>query len=60
MGIPQTPSPELAQEILTKVQEYSEPFKTRISIEKGIGVIRIPPEATVPVGAEIRSTFTNH
>ena len=52
-------SPELAQEILTKVQEYSEPFKTKISIENGVGIIRVPPEATVPVGAGIRSTFTN-
>jgi poly-gamma-glutamate capsule biosynthesis protein CapA/YwtB (metallophosphatase superfamily) len=60
MGIPQTPPPELAQEILTKVQEYSQPFHTRISIEKGIGVIRIPPDATLPVGAGIRSTFTVH
>ena len=59
MGIPQIPSPELAQEILTKVQEYSEPFHTKISIEKGIGVIRIPADATVPVGAGIRSTFTD-
>jgi poly-gamma-glutamate synthesis protein (capsule biosynthesis protein) len=58
MGIPQAASPEMAQEILTKVQEYSAPFQTRISIEKGVGVIRIPTEATVPVGAEIRSTFT--
>jgi poly-gamma-glutamate synthesis protein (capsule biosynthesis protein) len=60
MGIPQTAPPELAQEILTKVQEYSQPFKTKISIEKGIGVIRIPADATVPIGAEIRSTFTDH
>ncbi len=58
MGIPQTASPELAQEILTRVQEYSAPFQTRIVIEKGIGVIRVPPEATVPVGAAIRTTFT--
>ncbi len=60
MGIPQTAPPELAQEILARVQEYSEPFKTKISIEKGIGVIRVPPEATVPIGAEIRATFTTH
>jgi poly-gamma-glutamate capsule biosynthesis protein CapA/YwtB (metallophosphatase superfamily) len=59
MGVPKIPSPELAQEILTKVQEYSEPFQTKISIENGVGVIRVPPEATVPVGAGIRSTFTN-
>jgi poly-gamma-glutamate capsule biosynthesis protein CapA/YwtB (metallophosphatase superfamily) len=57
MGVPQIPSPELANEILAKVQEYSETFHTKISIENGVGVIRVPPEATVPVGAEIRSTF---
>jgi poly-gamma-glutamate synthesis protein (capsule biosynthesis protein) len=60
MGIPQTPAPELAQEILTRVQQYSEPFHTRISIEKGVGVIRVPPEATVPIGGEIRATLTDH
>ena len=57
MGVPEIPSPGLANEILTKVQEYSEPFKTKIIIENGVGFIRIPPEATVPVGADIRSTF---
>jgi hypothetical protein len=59
MAIPQMASPELAQDILTKVQEYSAPFGTKISIENGVGVIRVPPEATVPIGAGIRSTFTN-
>jgi hypothetical protein len=58
MGVPQIPSPDLANEILAKVQEYSEPFKTKISVENGIGVIPVPPEATVPVGAGIRATFT--
>ena len=55
MNVPMTPSPELAQKILSDVQRYSEPFGTKISIENGVGVIRVPPEATVPIGAGIRS-----
>jgi poly-gamma-glutamate capsule biosynthesis protein CapA/YwtB (metallophosphatase superfamily) len=57
MSIAQTPSPALAADILKKVQEYSAPFGTKISIENGVGVIRVPPEATVPIGAGIRETF---
>jgi hypothetical protein len=57
MNVPQTPSPELAKKILTDVQTYSAPFGTKISIENGVGVIRVSPESTVPVGADIRSKF---
>jgi hypothetical protein len=57
MSIPQTPSPQLAMDILTKVQKYSAPFGTKIEIENGIGIIRVAPEATVPIGADIRATF---
>jgi poly-gamma-glutamate capsule biosynthesis protein CapA/YwtB (metallophosphatase superfamily) len=57
MSIAQTPSRELAARILTDVQKFSEPFGTKISIENGVGVIRVPPEATVPVGSGIRETF---
>jgi poly-gamma-glutamate capsule biosynthesis protein CapA/YwtB (metallophosphatase superfamily) len=57
MSVAQTPSPELAQEILGNVQRFSAPFGTKITIENGVGVIRVPPEATVPVGGDIRSTF---
>jgi hypothetical protein len=57
MSVAQTPSPELATRILQEVQKYSEPFGTKISIENGVGVIRVPPEATVPVGSGIRETF---
>jgi poly-gamma-glutamate capsule biosynthesis protein CapA/YwtB (metallophosphatase superfamily) len=59
MSIAQTPSPALAQEILAEVQKYSEPFGTKISIENGVGVIRVLPEATVPVGGDIRSKQTS-
>jgi Bacterial capsule synthesis protein PGA_cap len=41
LGIPMTPSPEMAQRVLEKLQRLSEPFGTKITIEKGVGVIRI-------------------
>jgi poly-gamma-glutamate capsule biosynthesis protein CapA/YwtB (metallophosphatase superfamily) len=56
MSIPMTPSPALANRILGEVQKYSEPFGTTITIENGVGVIRVPREATVPVGGNIRPT----
>lgn len=52
-SIPQTPSPEVARRILTDLQSWSAPFGTKISIENNIGVIRVPPEATVAVGGDI-------
>jgi poly-gamma-glutamate capsule biosynthesis protein CapA/YwtB (metallophosphatase superfamily) len=57
MSIPMTPSPQLANRILSEIQKYSEPFGTTISIENGVGVIKVPREATVPVGGNLRSTF---
>jgi hypothetical protein len=57
MSVAQTPSPELARRILTDVQTYSAPFGTKIAIENGVGVIRVAPAATVPIGAGIRETF---
>ena len=57
MSIPTTPSPELANRILGDIQKFSEPFGTKISIENGVGVIRVPPSATVPIGGDLRSTF---
>ncbi|OJU17608.1 MULTISPECIES: CapA family protein [unclassified Sphingomonas] len=53
-SIPQTPSPAMARKILTNLQKYSEPFGTKISIENGIGVIRVSPDATVPVGGDLK------
>jgi hypothetical protein len=52
-NIPETPSPELARAILERIQKYSEPFGTRISIENNVGIIRVPPEATVDVGGDL-------
>ena len=57
MSIPMTPSPQLANRILTEIQKYSEPFGTKITIENGVGVIKVPRDATVPVGGNLRSTF---
>jgi hypothetical protein len=42
---------------LGDIQKFSEPFGTKISIENGVGVIRAPREATVPIGGNLRSTF---
>jgi poly-gamma-glutamate capsule biosynthesis protein CapA/YwtB (metallophosphatase superfamily) len=40
VGIPLTPAPAVAQEILEKMQRLSKPFGTSIAIENGVGVIR--------------------
>lgn len=55
MNVPMTPSSELAKKILADVQKYSEPFGTKISIENNIGVIRVSPDATVPIGGDVRA-----
>lgn len=38
-GVPMTPSPEVAKQILEKVQTISKPFGTQISIENSVGII---------------------
>jgi len=43
MGIPMTPTPEIAQRILTEMQELSKPFGTKIEIKDNIGIIRVTP-----------------
>ena len=43
-GIPMTAPPEIAQRILTRLQDLSEPLGTTITIEGNIGVIRVNPE----------------
>ncbi len=52
-SIAQTPTPELAKKILTNIQKWSEPFGTKITIENNIGIIRVPPEATVEIGKDL-------
>jgi poly-gamma-glutamate capsule biosynthesis protein CapA/YwtB (metallophosphatase superfamily) len=41
MGVPMTPSPEMAKRVLEKVQRLSKVFGTDVSIENGVGVIRV-------------------
>ena len=43
IGIPLTPTPDVAREILEKVQRLSKPFGTNMTIENGVGVIRLAP-----------------
>ena len=45
-GNPTTPSPELARQILEKVQRISKPFGTTIAIENGVGIIRASAAST--------------
>jgi hypothetical protein len=52
-NIPLTPTPEKARSILERIQKYSEPFGTKLRIENNIGVISVPPEATVDVGGDL-------
>jgi poly-gamma-glutamate synthesis protein (capsule biosynthesis protein) len=42
IGTPTTPSPAMARHILEEMQSLSKPFGTTISIENGVGVIRVP------------------
>ena len=37
--------PEIAQRILQRLQKLSEPFGTKLTIEGGVGVIRLSPVA---------------
>jgi len=41
LGIPVTPTPDVAKDILAKVQRLSKPFGTTISIENNVGVIHV-------------------
>ena len=41
-GIPMVPSPEMAKKVLEKLQKISAPYGTKIVIENGVGVIRVP------------------
>jgi poly-gamma-glutamate capsule biosynthesis protein CapA/YwtB (metallophosphatase superfamily) len=50
IGIPMTPTPEVAREILEKVQRLSKPFGTNMTIENGVGVIRIAAPQTASSG----------
>lgn len=41
-GVPRIASPEVAKEILERLQRLSKPFGTTITIEQNVGVIRVP------------------
>jgi len=43
LGIPRRPTPAVAKKILDEFIEYSKPFHTKIVVENGVAVIRIPP-----------------
>jgi hypothetical protein len=58
LGVPMTPSVEMANRALADLQRASEAFGTRIAVENGVGVIRVPREATVAVGQTIRDFGT--
>ena len=51
--VPQTPSPERARLILERLQKFSQPFGTKISIENNIGIIRVPADATTDIGGDL-------
>ena len=57
-GIPMTPSSDMASRILADLQRDSEPFGTRMVVENGVGIIRVPREATVPIGQNIHDFGT--
>ncbi|KAL7956712.1 hypothetical protein V8C34DRAFT_315476 [Trichoderma compactum] len=44
IGTPTKPAPEVANDILGRLCEYSQPFGTKITIEDGVGVVHIPSE----------------
>jgi poly-gamma-glutamate capsule biosynthesis protein CapA/YwtB (metallophosphatase superfamily) len=52
LGIPMTPSPEMAQKTIARVQKFSKQFGTTISIENNVGVIRIAPSGVSESRAE--------
>jgi poly-gamma-glutamate synthesis protein (capsule biosynthesis protein) len=44
----------MAQRVLEKLQRLSKPFGTTITIENGIGVIRVSPEQAKPAAVTAR------
>ena len=50
IGIPLTPAPEVAQQILERLQRLSKVFGTTMTIEKGVGVIRVASTQTASGG----------
>jgi len=42
LGLPMIAAPDMSRRVLEKLQRLSKPFGTSITIENGIGVIRLP------------------
>ena len=51
IGIPLTPAPDVARAILERVQRLSKPFGTNMTIENGVGVIRVAAPQTARAAA---------
>jgi len=45
-GTPSTPSPEMARRVVERLQTLSKQFGTTMSIENGVGVIRVASTPT--------------
>jgi hypothetical protein len=58
LGIPMTPSAAVANRVLAELQQNSQSFGTQLVIENEVGIIRVPREATVPIGENIRDFGT--
>lgn len=58
LGVPMTPSIEAANRALADLQRASDAFGTRMAVENGVGIVRVPREATVAVGQAIRDFGT--
>jgi poly-gamma-glutamate synthesis protein (capsule biosynthesis protein) len=54
LGLPMVPAPAMAQRVLEKLQRLSKPFGTTITIEGGVGVIRISSEQAKPTAVTAR------
>jgi poly-gamma-glutamate synthesis protein (capsule biosynthesis protein) len=51
IGIPYTPTPDIARQILERVQRLSKAFGTNMTIENGVGVIRVAANETASAAA---------
>ena len=54
LGLPMVPAPAMAQRVLEKLQRLSKPFGTTISIENGVGVIRVSSDQAKPAAVTAR------
>ena len=45
-GVPRPAAPAMAQAILERMQRLSQPFGTRVTIDRGVGLVRVTPAPT--------------